>query len=101
MATGRGRRLVLLDSSAIFRHHRERAEPALCPQRGDGVSVREEVAGAGEELLPRVVKVAVHGMPGSGTPEELRDAAGISARHLIEAARSLAAGGAGTARADG
>jgi len=36
------------------------------------------------ELSGRVVKLAVGAMPGSGTPEELRDWAGISARAIVE-----------------
>jgi transketolase len=39
---------------------------------------------------PRVVKLAVREMPGSGTPEELMDAAGITARHIVAAVRQLA-----------
>jgi transketolase len=38
---------------------------------------------------PRVIKVAVKSMPGSGTPEELMDAAGISAKHIVEAVKSV------------
>ncbi len=38
---------------------------------------------------PRVVKLAVGSMPGSGTPQELLDAAGISAKHIIKAVKSL------------
>ncbi len=41
--------------------------------------------------LPRVVKLAVRKMPGSGKPAELMDAAGISATHIVAAVkRSLA-----------
>jgi transketolase len=36
------------------------------------------------QTLPRVVKVAPREMPGSGTPEELMDAAGISAAKIVE-----------------
>ena len=36
------------------------------------------------ELSGRVVKLAVGAMPGSGTPEELREWAGISARAIVE-----------------
>ncbi len=36
------------------------------------------------ELSGRVVKLGVGAMPGSGTPEELRDWAGISARSIVE-----------------
>jgi transketolase len=38
---------------------------------------------------PRVVKLAVQGMPGSGKSEELLAAAGIDAAHIAEAARRL------------
>ena len=44
---------------------------------------------ATEPQPPRVGHCAVRGLPGSGTPEELMEAAGISARHIAEAARSL------------
>ena len=37
----------------------------------------------------RVVHLAVRGLPGSGTPAELMDAAGISAGHVVQAARDL------------
>jgi transketolase len=39
--------------------------------------------------LPRVKKLAVRSMPGSGKPEELMDAAGISARHIVAAVKAL------------
>ncbi len=38
---------------------------------------------------PRVVKLAVRGMPSSGKPEELLSAAGIDAEHIAAAARRL------------
>jgi transketolase len=41
------------------------------------------------EPLPRVVKLGVRKMPGSGTPWQLLDAAGISASHIVEAVKSL------------
>ncbi|HEX8727950.1 MAG TPA: transketolase [Ktedonobacterales bacterium] len=37
----------------------------------------------------RVVKLAVHEMPGSGKPDELIEAAGISAAHIVSAVKSL------------
>jgi transketolase len=43
----------------------------------------------GGHLSGRVVKVAVTQMPGSGTPEELRDWAGISAAAIVDRVRSL------------
>jgi transketolase len=36
-----------------------------------------------------VALLAVRGLPTSGTPAELLDAAGISARHIVEAARGM------------
>ncbi len=41
------------------------------------------------QALPKVVKIAVSTMPGSGTPEELMDAAGITAPHIIRTVKSL------------
>lgn len=38
---------------------------------------------------PLVVKLAVANMAGSGTPDELLDAAGISAKHIIKAVKSV------------
>lgn len=61
------------------------------PEGGLGDAVLEAFA-SWDGPLPRVVKLGVRGMPGSGTPEELRDAAGISARHIVAAARALATG---------
>jgi transketolase len=43
----------------------------------------------GGDLSGTVVKVAVTQMPGSGTPEELRDWAGISASAIADRVRSL------------
>ena len=47
----------------------------------------DEQAPAGQPL-PRVTKLAVREMPGSGKPEELMDAAGISARHIVAAVKA-------------
>jgi transketolase len=57
---------------------------------GLGDAVLAALASEGE-LSGRVVKVAVTQMPGSGTPEELRDWAGISAGRVAERVRSLLA----------
>ncbi|HSI98037.1 MAG TPA: transketolase [Gaiellaceae bacterium] len=43
------------------------------------------------ESPPRVGKLAVRGMPGSGTPDELLAQAGIDAEHIAAAARELVA----------
>jgi transketolase len=57
---------------------------------GLGDAVLEAVASGGAPLSGRVVKLAVTEMPGSGTPEELRDWAGISAAKIARAVRVLA-----------
>jgi transketolase len=38
---------------------------------------------------PQVVKLGVEGMPGSGTPAELMNAAGIDAAHIVKAVKNL------------
>jgi transketolase len=54
---------------------------------GIGDAVLDAVA-TGGELGGRVVKIAVTQMPGSGTPEELRDWAGISSSKIAERVRA-------------
>ena len=49
---------------------------------------------ANQTVRPRVVKLAVKSMPGSGTPTEMLAAAGIDAYHIAEAARRVATLGA-------
>lgn len=39
--------------------------------------------------LPEVVKLAVQSMPGSGTPAQLLEEAGISAHHIVQAVKAL------------
>ena len=46
---------------------------------------------ANQTVRPRVVKLAVRSMPGSGTPTEMLASAGIDAYHIAEAARRVAA----------
>jgi transketolase len=55
---------------------------------GLGDAVLEAFAVAGV-TLPRVMKLAVRDMPGSGTPAQLLDAAGIDAGHIVKAVRSM------------
>lgn len=55
---------------------------------GLGDAVLEALADAGLPHL-RVVKLAVSKMPGSGKPAELMAAAGIDAKHIVEAVHSL------------
>ena len=57
------------------------------PEGGLGAAVMEALAA--EPDPPRVVHLAVQGLPGSGKPAELMDAAGISARHIAAAVRKL------------
>ena len=59
------------------------------PQGGLGAAVMEALAL--EERPPRVLHLAVKGLPTSGKPEELMNAAGITAPHIVRAARRLLA----------
>lgn len=58
------------------------------PEGGIASAVLEALALEGKPL--KLAHCAVRDLPGSGTPEELMDAAGISARHIADAARRLA-----------
>jgi transketolase len=58
------------------------------PEGGLGEAVASALADSDEP--PRIVKLAVRGMPGSGKPAELLAAAGIDAEHVAAAARKLA-----------
>jgi transketolase len=55
------------------------------PEGGIGSAVLDALNEAGHPVL--VTHLAVRDMPGSGTPAELLDAAGISAAHIARAAR--------------
>ena len=59
------------------------------PEGGLGSAVLEALTSAGRADLT-VRHLAVAELPGSGTSEELLDAAGISADHIAAAARTLA-----------
>lgn len=59
------------------------------PEGGVGSAVLEALTDASVPPL-QVAHLAVQGLPGSGKPAELLDAAGISARHIAGAARRLA-----------
>ena len=74
-AAATGGRLVIAED-----HH---------PEGGLGSAVVDALTGAGRVDLA-VRHLAVAELPGSGTSEELLDAAGISADHIATAARSLA-----------
>jgi len=60
------------------------------PEGGLASAVLDALTGAGRVDLA-VAHLAVREMPGSGTPAELLDAAGISASHIADAARGLLA----------
>jgi transketolase len=74
-AAATGGRLVIAED-----HH---------PEGGLGSAVVDALIGAGPAELT-VRHLAVSELPGSGTPEQLLEAAGISAGHIAAAARSLA-----------
>jgi transketolase len=57
------------------------------PEGGIGGAVLEAFNDAGHPV--RISHLAVRGLPGSGTPAELMEAAGISAGHIEQAAREL------------
>ena len=56
------------------------------PEGGLGAAVMEALAA---ELPSRIAHLAVKGLPTSGKPEELMNAAGISTRHIVAAATKL------------
>ncbi|MGH2493980.1 MAG: transketolase [Ktedonobacteraceae bacterium] len=58
------------------------------PEGGLGEAVLEAFTQR-DAAMPRVVKMAVQSMPGSGTPAELMEEAGISAHHIVQAVRVL------------
>jgi transketolase len=57
------------------------------PEGGIGDAALDALASAGD-IAGRVVKIAPREMPGSGTPQELRDWAGISADRIAERVRA-------------
>ena len=76
-ATATGGRIVVAED-----HH---------PEGGLGSAVADALLAAGQQNL-RLVHLAVRGMPGSGTGEELLAWAGIDADHIAAAARKLVGG---------
>jgi transketolase len=60
------------------------------PQGGIGGAVLEAFSDAGHPI--RIRHLAVHDLPGSGSPAELLDAAGLSASHIAQAAREVVSG---------
>jgi transketolase len=66
------------------------------PEGGLGDAVAAALADSEEP--PRIVKLAVRGMPGSAKPAQLLSAAGIDAEHVAGAARQLVAAAAPASR---
>ncbi len=58
------------------------------PEGGLGEAVME-VFSHRDGPMPQIAKLAVQSMPGSGTPDELMEAAGISAHNIVEAVNAL------------
>ena len=61
------------------------------PEGGLGEAVMEAFSER-DGVMPEIVKLAVQSMPDSGTPAELLEEAGISAHHIVQAARALVRG---------
>ncbi|MFN8525210.1 MAG: transketolase [Chloroflexota bacterium] len=59
------------------------------PEGGLGAAVLESLAASGASGV-KVSQVAVKKIPGSGSPTELLDDCGISAKHIVAAAKALA-----------
>jgi transketolase len=61
------------------------------PEGGLGEAVLEAFSER-DGSQPEIVKLAVQSMPGSGTPAQLLEEAGISAHHIVQAIRALVRG---------
>ena len=83
-----------IDTPTLVRAARDTGRLVLVedhhPEGGLGSAVLGALAEAGP-LEVSVASLAVRDLPGSGTTEELLDAAGISAPHIADSARSLLA----------
>jgi transketolase len=79
---------TLLDAAVATRDRMVVVEDHY-PAGGIGSAVLEALNDAGHPV--QVSHLAVRGLPGSGTPEELMRAAGISADHIVEAPRKILA----------
>jgi len=77
---------ALLDAAAATGDRLVVAEDHY-PEGGIGEAVLGALSDAGHPA--RIAHLAVRGLPGSGTPAELMEAAGISAGHIVQAARDL------------
>jgi len=81
-----------LDTSAVIAAARETGRLVVVedhhPEGGIASAVLEALAQGGR-LDVDVMSLAVRELPGSGTGEELMDASGITAPHIVDAARTL------------
>ena len=58
------------------------------PEGGLGGAVLEAFTQR-DGLMPHIVNLAVQSMPGSGTPDQLLEEAGISADHIVQAVKAI------------
>jgi len=79
-------RVTLQEAAALTRGRLVVVEDHY-PEGGLGAAVMEALASDMDP--PRIVHLAVRGLPGSGKPAELMDKAEISARHIVAAAKRL------------
>jgi transketolase len=100
---GEGVAVQLIDAYSVKPLDRRTLQEAARASEGRLVVVEDHwvEGGLGEAVLEsftadasgamnlRLIHLAVKDMPGSGTPEELLDAAGISASHIADAVRQL------------
>jgi transketolase len=77
---------VLLDAAAATGDRLVVVEDHY-PAGGIGSAVLDAFNDAGHPV--QIAHLAVRGLPGSGTPQELMEAAGISASHVAQAAREI------------
>ncbi|HEY1353669.1 MAG TPA: transketolase [Ktedonobacteraceae bacterium] len=85
-----------IDTQALFTAAREAGNKLITvedhwPEGGLGEAVMEAFAGH-DGAGPKIVKLAVQSMPGSGKPAELLEEAGINAHHIVQAVRALVRG---------
>jgi len=81
-----------IDAETIQRAARETGHLVVVEdhwaQGGLGDAVLAALAAANDGTLPRFTHLAVTEMPKSGKPAELLDAAGISAKHIVDAVKA-------------
>jgi transketolase len=85
-----------IDTETLFTAAEEAGNKILTvedhwPEGGLGEAVLEAFSER-DGAIPEIVKLAVQSMPGSGTPAELLEEAGISAHHIVQAIHALVRG---------